>query len=228
MAKPSILFLHGSGTNADIFRLQTRKLASLLQPHFTLLYPTAPLPSGAGPGVLPFFEDCGPFATWLDDSSAAAEDPYWGADNNNNDTSSGVAALVASLEQMVRDEGAGPVVGVVGFSMGAQVGMEVARRMAGAVRVVVSVCGTVPYRGGGDAAREEGFRGMVERGLVRAQSVQLIGEADPWRGQSEKLVRFFEEEGRRVIRFKGGHHMPLDDAINKQVVRIMLAACRGV
>ncbi|KAK3295353.1 serine hydrolase FSH [Chaetomium fimeti] len=226
MAKPSILFLHGSGTNAEIFRLQTRKLAHLLQPHFTLLYPTAPLPSKPGPGVLPFFEECGPFATWMDDTSAATEDPYWGADHS--DDSSGVSALLASIERLVRDEGAGPVVGVVGFSMGAQVGMEVSRRMGEAVRVVVSVCGTVPYRGGGDAAREEGFRRMVERGRVRAESVQIIGETDPWRGQSEKLVGFFEEDGRRVIRFRGGHMMPADDAINKQVVKVMLAACSGV
>jgi hypothetical protein len=56
----------------------------------------------------------------------------------------------------------------------------------------------------------------------------LIGEGDPWRGQSEKLVAFFEEEGRRVIRFKGEHHMPADEAVNRQVVRMVLAAVEEI
>jgi hypothetical protein len=68
---------------------------------------------------------------------------------------------------------------------------------------------------------------MLERGLVKAQSVHLIGETDPWRAEGEKLVSFFTEEGRKVIWFRGGHHMPAEDAVNKQVVRIMLAACQG-
>jgi hypothetical protein len=58
--------------------------------------------------------------------------------------------------------------------------------------------------------------------------VHLIGEGDPWRAESEKLVEFFGEEGRRVVRFRGEHHMPVEDALNRQVVRMILAACGGV
>ena len=122
---------------------------------------------------------------------------------------------------------------MVGFSMGAKVGMEVVRRLegregGGGVKVVVCVCGTVPYRGGGDAAREEGGKRMLGRGVVRAQSVHLVGETDPWRAEGEKLVGYFGEEGRKVMWFRGGHHMPAEDAVNKQVARIMLAACGKV
>ena len=177
---------------------------------------------------MPFFEGCDPFATWMDDTSAAAEDAYWALDNEG----SGAAKLLSSVEKLVREEGGGELVGVVGFSMGAKVGMEVVRRLEArgggegkGVRVMVSVCGTVPYRGGGDAAREEGGRRMLERGLVKAQSVHLIGETDPWRAEGEKLIKFFAEERRKVIWFKGGHHMPAEDAVNKQVAKIMLAAC---
>ena len=132
-------------------------------------------------------------------------------------------ALVAAVKGLGED-----VVGVVGFSQGAKVGVEVVRRLEAegrGPRVFVAVCGTVPF-GGGGGEREEGWRGYLERGLVRAESVHLIGEADPWRGESERLVAVFEEAGRRVVRFKGGHHMPLEEGVNRQVVRIILEACR--
>jgi hypothetical protein len=38
------------------------------------------------------------------------------------------------------------------------------------------------------------------------------------------LLGFFAEEGRRVIWFKGEHQMPGDEAVNRQVVRMVLAA----
>jgi hypothetical protein len=105
------------------------------------------------------------------------------------------------------------------------------------VKVLVAVCGTVPFQGGGgqggfddrggeeEHARGKGYRESLAKGAVKAESVHLIGDGDPWRGESEKLVEFFGEK-RRVIRFSGGHHMPADDAVNRQVARIIMAACR--
>ncbi|KAG7291130.1 hypothetical protein NEMBOFW57_001141 [Staphylotrichum longicolle] len=235
--KPKIIFLHGSGTNVDIFRIQTRHLSSLLAPHFQLIYLAAPHPCPPGPGVLPFFEGCGPYLTWMDDRSPEKEHAYWGSGGGGGDANEG-AGVKKALGGDEDGDGVGQgVVGVVGFSMGAKVGMEVVRRLekeyegGGAIRVkiMVAICGTVPFGGGGgdeDGAREKGWKESLGKGLVSAESVHLIGERDPWRGESEKLVQFFGEEGRRVLRFKGGHHMPVEDAVNRQVVRMILAACQ--
>ncbi|KAK4123032.1 hypothetical protein N657DRAFT_690712 [Parathielavia appendiculata] len=217
--KPKLLFLHGSGTNASIFRIQSRKLAHLLKPHFDLLYFDAPIPCDPGPGVLPFFEGCGPYLTWMDDvSGPRAEEAYYEGD--------AIRDLAREVEQM-------RVVGIVGFSMGAKVAMGVVRLLeaeGGAnIRVVAAVCGTVPFQGGYirgllDEAREKAYQGSLVKGVVQAESVHLIGDGDPWRVQSEKLVGFFAEEGRRVIRFEGEHHMPADDAVNREVAMLILAA----
>lgn len=166
----------------------------------------------------------------MDDGSAAAERAYWEGQDG---------AGIALMEDLVQGIG---VVGVVGFSMGAKVGMELVRRLAkkradGGPSVFVAVCGTVPFQGGGlsgdnsaeEEAKEKGYRESLAKGLVKVEAVHLIGDADPWRSESEKLVGFFEEERRTVIRFKGEHQMPLDDAINEQVASIIKAAClRGV
>ncbi|KAL2156635.1 hypothetical protein VTH82DRAFT_1380 [Thermothelomyces myriococcoides] len=225
--KPSIVFLHGSGTNPDIFRMQTRKLAALLQHHFALHYPAAPLPCGPGPGVLPYFEGCGPYLTWMDDTTPEAEKAYW----------DGSPLFERLLEQIKKLPG--PVVSLVGFSMGGKVAMELTRRLEKEgdhrIKMVISVCGTLPLQGGIDessGARDEmkemGYREILGRGPVKAKSIHLIGEDDPWRPQSEVLVDFFDEKARSVIRYKGGHHMPLDDTLNRQVAKMVLVACKDI
>ncbi|KAL2163961.1 hypothetical protein VTH06DRAFT_3174 [Thermothelomyces fergusii] len=223
--KPAIVFLHGSGTNPDIFRMQTRKLAASLQHQFTLHYLAAPLPRGPGPGVLPYFEGCGPYLTWIDDTTPQSEKAYW----------DGSPHFERLLEQIKRLPG--PVVGFVGFSMGGKVAMELTRRLEREgdrrVKMVVSVCGTLPLQGGFDERgirnemKEKAYREILGRGRVRAKSIHLIGETDPWRPESEVLIDFFDEKGRSVIRFQGGHHMPLDDTLNRQVAKLILTACRG-
>ncbi len=166
------------------------------------------------------------------DGTPEAEEVYWNsgsvASSSSTSTTTGegkgeVDALVEAIKKLGED-----VVGVVGFSQGAKVGLEVVRRLEKEGRgpkVFVAVCGTVPF-GGGGGKREEGWRRYLERGLVRAESIHLIGEGDPWRGESEKLVAVFEEASRRVVRFKGGHHMPLEEGVNRQVARIIVEACR--
>ncbi|AEO68735.1 uncharacterized protein THITE_2054654 [Thermothielavioides terrestris NRRL 8126] len=232
--KPILVFLHGAGTSASIFRLQSRRLAAQLSPHFDLVYLDAPHACPAGPGVLPFFEGCGPYLRWVDDEAPERERAYW-AEGEGGD----VDRLVREVRGLGSSGGSGRrrVVGVVGFSQGAKVGMEVVRRLEGMgrmgeeeegngvdVKVVVAVCGTAPFQGGGDE-REKGFRGSLEKGVVKAASVHLIGEDDPWRPESEKLVEFFDEARRKVIVFEGGHQMPAAEWVNTQAVRVVLDAC---
>jgi pimeloyl-ACP methyl ester carboxylesterase len=62
-AKPRILCLHGGGTSAYIFAVQTIRLRRLL-PQYEFIFVSGPFESVAGPGVLPYFEGMGPFYRW--------------------------------------------------------------------------------------------------------------------------------------------------------------------
>lgn len=212
--KPKILFLHGSGTNPLIFRIQSRNLLSLLSPHFEPVFLPGFHECAPGPGVLPFFEGAEPYLKWLDDSSPSEEEVCWAE----------LDRLVAEIEKK------GPFLGVVGFSQGAKAGMELVReleRRGREMRFWVGVCGTVPFQGGGDEVREGGWKESLGLGRAeRTESFHLIGGEDPWRGESERLVGFFGETGRRVRRFEGGHQMPLDKGVNREVVEWILGVCR--
>ncbi|KAK3902898.1 hypothetical protein C8A05DRAFT_33360, partial [Staphylotrichum tortipilum] len=145
----------------------------------------------------------------------------------------GIGEVVGRVSKVVG------VVGVVAFSMGAKVATEVVRRLEGdgerEVKVVVAVCATAPYQGGGmmkEGAGEEErrawegrWREVLGREKVKAKSVHVIGGSDPWRGQSERLVELFGEEGRRVVRFDGGHHMPVEEKVNREIAKAVMEAC---
>ncbi|KAK4201950.1 putative serine hydrolase [Triangularia verruculosa] len=212
--KPKILFLHGSGTNPLIFRIQSRALVSLLTPHFEVVFLPGFHECPAGPGVLPFFEGAEPYLKWLSDSTPQEEKVHW-----------------SELERLVDEvERQGPFVGVVGFSQGAKAGMELVRYLENKgkeVRFWVGVCGTVPFQGGGSEERKKGYRDSLGLGRVsKTASFHLIGEDDPWRGESEALVGFFDDGTRRVRRFNGGHQVPLNKGVNQELVDWALAACK--
>ncbi|KAK4215721.1 serine hydrolase FSH [Rhypophila decipiens] len=215
--RPKLLFLHGGGTNAEIFRLQARKLAQLLTSRFEIVFPEGFNESWAGPGVLPMFEGCEPFRQWLYDtpSKPEPEEPDW---------STGVPRLIKEVL-----EPRGPFVGVVGFSQGAKAAMHLLRflekreRETGEVNpimVMVSVCGTAPFQGVKDPAdpRAKAHEDSLALGKVETPSIHLIAEDDPWKPESEALLEFFDPGTRGVIKYKGGHYMPKDDELNQRIV----------
>jgi pimeloyl-ACP methyl ester carboxylesterase len=61
--KPRILCLHGGGTSATVFAIQTIRLRRLL-PNFEFIFLSGPFESGPGPGVLPYFEGMDPYFRW--------------------------------------------------------------------------------------------------------------------------------------------------------------------
>ena len=61
---PRILCLHGGGVNSSVFRSQCRALIKHL-PAFRLVFADGPWFCEAGPGIVPVYEDCGPFRRWL-------------------------------------------------------------------------------------------------------------------------------------------------------------------
>ncbi|KAK2605697.1 hypothetical protein N8I77_008519 [Diaporthe amygdali] len=64
-SKPVLLLLHGAGSSAAIFRIQTHFLAKALSPYFDLIYVDAPLQSAPGPGILPYFQGMEAYYRWF-------------------------------------------------------------------------------------------------------------------------------------------------------------------
>lgn len=64
-SKPVLLLLHGAGSSAAIFRIQTHFLAKALSPYFDLVYVDAPVRSAPGPGILPYFQGMEAYYRWF-------------------------------------------------------------------------------------------------------------------------------------------------------------------
>lgn len=106
MPKPAILCLHGRGTSGTIFEIQAMPLLRTLEERFDFIFIDAPIESEPGPGVLPVFEDEGPYFSWLAEGPAG---------------SSGLATSIQLLDKLELSHG--HIVGVLGFSQGAAIGM---------------------------------------------------------------------------------------------------------
>ncbi|KAK3322678.1 serine hydrolase FSH [Apodospora peruviana] len=222
---PRILCLHGQGTNAAIFKIQARKLVALLEQDFELVFAEGMIDCPAGPGILPVFEKSGPFRMWLYDNwidSEPDEEPDW---------SSGVQRLADDV--LVKQ---GPFVGVLGFSQGAKAAMHLLRWAEkkygedSPLKFSLLVCGTVPGRGvrDPDDRRCKVCEESLALGRVKAESIHVIGSDDHWRPESEALLKFFEPETRNLVRFPGGHHMPLEDRVNTTLAQLVQAAYEGM
>jgi hypothetical protein len=80
---------------------------------------SGPFPSAAGPGILPFFEGCGPYKRWVpptEKSSANATKVGEGPSSMPVE----VEDLVRTTVQNIKSKG-GHVVGLIGFSQGTRV-----------------------------------------------------------------------------------------------------------
>ncbi|KAK4221344.1 putative serine hydrolase [Podospora fimiseda] len=210
-AKPKILLLHGSGTNPTIFQIQSRRLTTLLSPHFDLFFLPGPIECPPGPGVLPYFEGAGPYLKWIPDSPTQENELYF---------ISGLPYLIKHFEKN------GPFVGVIGFSQGAKAGTYLVRhleREERGVKFFVSVCGTAPFKGKG-----KGFVDVLKKlGRNKTKNMHFIGLEDPWRPESEAAVGLWEggEDEERVRRVEGGHHMLIGKEENEFLREWILDCC---
>ncbi|KAL8793460.1 MAG: hypothetical protein Q9195_003943 [Heterodermia aff. obscurata] len=219
---PRLLCLHGGGTSAMIFKIQTMRLAHCLRPHFHLVYVNAPFPCGPGMGVLPVFESAGPYYRWT---------PV----NPGDD----VARVRTAIRKAMIEEGDGmPFVGVMGFSQGAMLAagilMEQCRTGAGLAGEDVKfkfgvflVPGFPPlgvdsrYTGLGD--KYEYGKGEADsryHGAIEIPSVHMHGLRDPVVERSRALAKCFPDPDdaggkgipKTILEFDTEHHLPLGKA----------------
>ncbi|KAI8626897.1 serine hydrolase FSH [Xylariaceae sp. FL1651] len=202
---PKILCLHGSGTSGEIFRIQAIRLGRLLQHHFELVYIDGFIECPPGPGVLPFFEGMEPYKRWLTDVDGQEQSPW------------------PDLERLVEIfNRKGPFVGIIAFSQGAKAALHLLRwleQRGNQLDFAALFGGTVPFR---RAIGTEGWAELIKPAVI-TRSIHVIGDEDPWRAESEALMEHFDKPTRMLIRFPGGHHMPVDPAINEQLAKLIIS-----
>ncbi|KAJ4399541.1 hypothetical protein N0V91_009366 [Didymella pomorum] len=228
--KPTLLAFHGSGSNATIHTVQLARLNRILKDHFTVESLDAPFPSPAGPGILPFFDGCGPFARWLPPSEKVTID-IMKAGTSTSEMSKEVERLVRSAVQRITTNG-GRVVGLIGFSQGtkvvagllraSQIRREIGARgedwLAG-FHFALSVCGSYPppllppgvLKLPELASKSEGEKDGLLSEKITAPVLHVQGLQDEWIWASDGLIQGHYDvgEGKSVVeKWDMGHHYP--------------------
>lgn len=233
---PRILCLHGGGVTGEVFRAQARALIKAL-PSFRLVFADGPFFCDAGPGIVPVYEDCGPFRRWLrwlpehaeiDDDSAAEEVMY---------------AIRTAKDG---DAGTGPWVGMLGFSQGAKLAASLLHEQQVRVeregtadtdyRFAVLLAGRQPLISFSElssspatlpaGAISEGFQypGESDR-ILRLPTIHVHGLSDPGLHLHRQLMdKYCDRESVTLVEWDGTHRVPLKktdvDKICTEIYRV--------
>ena len=209
---PRLLCLHGGGTSALIFKIQTRRLQWALRSTFKFVFADGPFTSGAGPGVLPAFADCEPYFSWLDRESPTPEQDQ--------------RRVRQVLKKVIKDDG-GEFVGVMGFSQGGRLtaGLLADQAEGNAGEGIpnwkfgVMLCGSYPplslslakspLAKPSQGTDEHGeTREPDEDEIIHVPSVLVRGTLDPHGEKGRRLEKYFDPETAIILVFKMGHHLP--------------------
>jgi predicted esterase len=202
---PSILCLHGGGTNSTIFNIQTIRLQRALSQHFNFVFLDAPFPALPGPGVLPIFEGCGPFLRWTKAPTS-------------NDLPEETRTLITNACKETE------FVGVLGFSQGAKLAsgllLEQHVRGTNGFKFGVLLMGTSPPLTAGLTAEERRTR-------VGISSVVVLGKEDPWCEEGRRLYEeFWEREKATLVELDIGHRLPTLEKETEMIVDEILRLYR--
>ena len=100
-------------------RCQCRALIPALKPYFRLVFADAPFFCQAGPGVIPVYQEMGPFRRWL----------RWQHVQPEMDNDTMLSEIEYQIESaMIADDkagGSGPWLGLLGFSQGAKLAASI-------------------------------------------------------------------------------------------------------
>jgi predicted esterase len=209
--KPTILCLHGGGTNRTIFNIQTIRIQRALATTFDFLFIDAPFEAPAGPGVKPIFEGCGPFYRW---------------------TKPGVPdELPEETKKLLSETLADPnrnFIGIMGFSQGAKcaAGLVLEQQHVAKNNTSTSTKGTKPFQFKFGVFLNAVYPPLVnsmsdeEKGeLINLPSLHVIGTVDPFNEESHALYgEHFSKKTARKVEFELGHKLPTSE---KETARIV-------
>jgi predicted esterase len=250
--KPTLLAFHGSGTNATIHTVQLARLNRVLKPSFNVVNLDAPFPSNAGPGVLPFYDGCGPFKSWLN-SSVTIEDIKMG--DGTSEMPVEVEHVVKDAVARVRREG-GRVVGVMGFSQGTKVvagllkGSEIRRALQEQGEDVeeldwldfsfgFSNCGSYPpplFPPSIMSALRSSSLPPSEQTKLRESKISVPvfhvqGTLDEWNWAGQALIEKWYEvaEGKSVVKsWEQGHNYPVKPEESEEIRDWMVGVLKSL
>lgn len=234
-ALPRILCLHGGGSNARIFKAQTRALRYELSNHFRFVFVEGPFDSEPGPDVTSAYgkERFGPFRRWF--RSGPQHPPI--------DPHEAVACIEESIyTAMDRDDlqgGTGEYVAVMGFSQGAKLAASLLfRQQVRAEKLGQAMSGTtfrfaVLLNGRGplvsmdpelvmnsallDASQialdrpitvPEDLRRRKEH-VLRLPTIHVHGLRDPGTMLHRVLLQEYCTTDARLVEWDGGHRVPI-------------------
>lgn len=198
--------------------------------------PTAPFPSPAGPGILPFFDGCGPFKRWLPPTEKVTIEAMKRGESSS--------AMAAEVETIVRDAvhsvraNGGRVVGLIGFSQGTKVvagllrGSEIRRALIARGESVgadtdwcdfsigLSVCASYPPPlippSVSALLKASALSEDEQTALVSAKIATPVfhvqGIQDEWKWAGESLIKAHYETGSgegELVEWEMGHHYPV-------------------
>lgn len=205
---PTIICIHGQGTNGAIFRLQARRIVQALQHRFRFVFVDAPFGALPGPGVLPAFAGLGPFLRWhCDDNTLDKFDIT--LDELEAERDQARALLAGSLE-------GNDVVGVMAFSQGTRVatGLMLDEDGLGSrLKFAILICGTFPaLLVGGTAGKQNGGAQSSlakPNQVLEIPSIHLQGSYDPWSTEGVRLKNtYYAPDLAKTVKFNGGHQVP--------------------
>lgn len=218
---PRILCLHGGGVNSDVFRMQARSLIKAL-PDFRLVFADGPFYCAPGPGIVPVYEDCGPFRRWL----------RWLPEHAEIDDESAAEEVMYNIETCKReDAGDGPWVGLLGFSQGAklsasllydqQIRMEKEGKADTDYKFAVLLAGRSPLVSFCEHSKHPALvqPGAVSEGfdyphpsphVLRLPTIHVHGTADAGLHLHRKMLKqYHDENSTTLIEWDGNHRVPI-------------------
>jgi pimeloyl-ACP methyl ester carboxylesterase len=252
-ALPRILCLHGGGANAEVFRMQARTIIKTLNSTFRLVFADGPFYCDPGPGIVPVYEEYGPFRRWLrwlpehpEVKAEAAVDEIW-------------YKLRDAMEKDDLAGATGPWVGLLGFSQGAklsasllfeqqyrnqlrEVGKNTAEDdakpdfkfavlLAGRAPVVSMRRETDDVKALVTAAElSEGFKAMdteTNEHILQLPTIHVHGLQDGGLRLHRRLLQqYCDPSTTRLVEWDGGHRVPLKSSDVHKVTDAILEVAR--
>ncbi|KAA8905058.1 DUF341 domain-containing protein [Sphaerosporella brunnea] len=209
------LCLHGMGTNAEVFEMQTAALRFELGDRYKFEFVEGTVPWPAAPGIQALFPSHTDFYAYYDSTSGPS-----------------ILSALDLLHEYIAEEG--PFDGVVGFSQGAALAATLMIRhdqlnqtVEPLFRCAIFMCGAAPcdWRGldAGGKVRKLGVE--TDGKLIHVPTAHILGANDEAVGESHILRGLCGERGKVVYDHGGGHEVP---RAPKEVTLGMAQAVRDV
>ena len=225
--------------NSRVFRLQSRALIHSLS-GFRLAFADAPWLSEPGPGIVPVYQDHGPFRRWL----------RWKPSHPNIDDDDAIDGIFSVLEDCkARDQGTGPWVALLGFSQGAKIAasllydQQIRMQEQGFAetnfKFAVLLAGRGPLvsfcdysndeamdRAGGMSLDRNELPEGVSPHVLRLPTVHVHGLKDQGLHYHRQLLKqYCEPSNSSILEWQGDHRVPLKQAdVSKVATEIIRVA----